>query len=45
MRQGGSNPDLHHHDHTRTGDGAYSPADTGSSDGVSSVVSGDGSQG
>ena len=45
MRQGGPNPDLPHHERTRTGEGFYSPdstSDTGSSDGVSSIVSGDG---
>lgn len=45
MRQGGPNPDLPHHARTRTGEGFYSPdstAETGSSDGVSSVISGDG---
>jgi hypothetical protein len=45
MRQGGPNPDLPHHERTRTEEGFYSSdstADTGSSDGVSSVISGDG---
>ena len=45
MRQGGPDPNLPHHERTHTGEGFYSPdstADTGSSDGVSSVISGDG---
>lgn len=42
MRQGGPDPNLQHHDRKRAGEGFYSPdstADTGSSDGVASVVS------
>ena len=45
MRQGGPDPNLRHHDRTRDGNPAFRPdseAETGSPDGVGSVISGDG---
>jgi len=45
MRQGGPDPNLHHHDRTRDGDPNFTPdsqADTGSSDGVATTIGGDG---
>lgn len=45
MRQGGPEPNLSHHDRTRSGDGSFTPdsqADTGSSDGIAKTIGGDG---
>ncbi|HEX8427738.1 hypothetical protein [Hymenobacter sp.] len=45
MGQEGPNPNLHHHDRTRTGDGNFTPdsqAETGSTDGIATTISGDG---
>ena len=45
MRQGGPDPNLQHHDRTRSGDGNFTPdsqAETGSSDGIAKTIGGDG---
>ncbi|MDF7813247.1 hypothetical protein [Hymenobacter sp. YC55] len=45
MGQGGPDPNLQHHDRTRSGDGSFTPdsqAETGSTDGIATTISGDG---
>lgn len=45
MRQGGPDPNLHHHDRTRSGDGNFTPdseSESGSTDGIATTIAGSG---